>query len=98
MVLAEAEVPFAHQAGRIAGGAQQVGERALVERQAEFAFGADVRVELMPEARLVAAREQAGPRRTAIRCGDVAVRAADAGPRQLVDVWRRHGLAAVYAN
>src|SRR5262249_41393569 len=98
MVLAEAEVPFADQSRGVAGRAQQVGQRALMERQSKLALGPDVRIELMPEASLIPAREQAGPRRAAIGRGHVAVGAANSRLRQLVDIRGRHGLAAVHAD
>ena len=43
-----------------------VGDGALIERQAELGFVADVGIEFMAEARLVASREKAGTRGAAI--------------------------------
>src|SRR5262249_44703306 len=53
---------------------------------------------LMPEAVLVAAREQPGPRRAAIRPADVTAREAHPRLRQGVEVRCRHVLAAVEAD
>ena len=52
----------------------------------------------MAEALLVAAGQQAGPGRAAIRAGDVAARAADAVLGERVDVRRGDVLAAVHAD
>ena len=52
----------------------------------------------MAEALLVAAGQQAGARRAAVRARDVALRAADAVLGDRVDVRRRDVLAAVDAD
>src|SRR5438132_878947 len=92
-----AEVPFSDERRRIAGILEASRDRRLIDRQS--LAGAAVlhqgRVELVAEARLVAACQHAGPRRTAIGTGDVTARAANAVLRQRVDVRRRHLLESV---
>src|SRR5439155_3481405 len=95
---AETLMPLADQASGITGAAQAVGDGALLERQSEFLFVADVRIELMAEACLVTPGEKAGARRAAIRRRDVAVVATHAAGRERVEVRRRHVLAAVNAG
>ena len=96
--LVEALVPFADERRRIPDVMQFVGDRALVERQPELGFLADVRVELMAEAGLRPTGQHACAGRAAVGAGDVARGAAHAGRRERVDVRRRHGFAAVHAD
>ena len=91
-------MPFADQGGRIAGVVQIIGQRALIQGQAQRRRVACVGIELVAEAGLVAPGEQSGPRGAAIGGRDIAVGAADAGSGQGVDMGRRHQLAAVDAN
>src|SRR5262245_26343219 len=93
-LLVEAEVPLADDAGRVAEPFEDIRDGAFRERQAELG---PLAVELMPVARLISARHQAGPRRTAVRPGDIALREADAVPGDRVDVRRRDVLAALEA-
>ncbi len=89
-----AEVPLADQAGGVAGGLEPVGEGRLGQRQALAAAG----IELVAEAGLVAAGQQPGARRRAIRPGHVAVGEPHAGGGQRVEVRRGDVLAAVEAH
>ncbi len=88
-------VPFANQSGRIACRSQMIGERRLIQWQAEPGRIALVRIELVAKLGLVTSGEHSGTRRTAVRCRDVTVGAADPGREQGIDIWRRHQLAAV---
>ena len=94
----ESFVPFADESRRIARVMQIIGERALIQGQAELGFVAGVRIELVTETRLITAGQEAGTRGTAIGGRNIAVGTADAGGGQGVDIWRRHQLAAVDAD
>src|SRR2546427_9599577 len=93
-----AEVPLANHARRVATVFESLSERGFGQRQADiFAFRRRAGIELVSEALLIAAGHQAGPRRTAIRSGDVTVSATDAVFGYRVDVRRRNIFAAVNA-
>src|SRR5262249_18311434 len=64
----------------------------------EVLFVADVRIELVAEARLASPGEKARPRRAAIRCRDVAIGTAHPACRQRVNVWRRDAPTAMNSN
>src|SRR5438552_18956361 len=66
----EALVPFADEPGGIAGRAEPIGNRPLVERQPERVFVALMRIELVTETRLIPARQKSCARGTAVRSGD----------------------------
>src|SRR5206468_4852 len=78
----EALVPLAYEPGGIAGGAEAISDGPLVERQAERVFVTDVRIELVAKTGLIAACEKSRAGRAAVRRGDVAAGAADAGRGQ----------------
>src|SRR4029078_12210929 len=64
-------MPLSHQPRDIAGRAKPISDRLLVEWQAQRVFVTHVRIELMAEAGLIAAGEQAGAGRAAVRTRDV---------------------------
>src|SRR5262245_61862304 len=91
-----AQMPLPYHAGRVAGGCQEVLVRGRRQRKAECRpFGRRARIDFVAETLLVAAGQQASPRRAAIGPGNVAARAADSVLRQGIDVWRGNVLAAV---
>src|SRR4051812_34112804 len=65
---AEALMPFADQPRGIAGRAKVIGDRLLIERQAQLAFIALVWIEFMTKASLISPGEKAGAGGTAVRC------------------------------
>lgn len=89
---AGAEVPLAHERGRVTGGLQAVGDRRFRRRQA---LAGAAGIELVAEPRLVPARQQPGPRGRAVRTGDVAVGEAHARSREGVEVRCQDVTAAV---
>src|SRR5260370_16949776 len=91
----EALMPFADQAGGITRTAQAIGDGALIERQAERRFISNMRIELVPESRLVTPREKTGARRTAIRCGHVAALPTHPAPLDRAHLCRQHLFSAV---
>ena len=84
------QVPLADRGGRVAEGLQPVGDRRFFSGQPGRVGAA---VELVAEARLIAAGHQAGPRRAAVGRRDVALREAHAVLGDRVDVRRRDVLA-----
>lgn len=91
-----AEVPFAHEPGRVARGLEKFGERLFAPRQPRLSsrFLLD-RICLVSEAHLMPPGDQPGAARRAIRRGDVALRETDAIARERVDVRRRNLRPAV---
>ena len=89
-----AKVPFANDAGGVAGGFEALGDGRFGQRHSLRAGG----IELVSEAVLVAAREQGGARRRAIRPGHVAAGEADARRGEGVEVRRGDVLAAMKAH
>ena len=89
-LLAAAQVPFAYAGGGVPERLHAVGDRLLVHREAEVVFPfPPSAVELVPEAGGVAAGQQPGPARAAVRRGDVPAGEPHAVLGDRVDVRRR---------
>ena len=86
-LLLAAQVPLADHPGDITRGFHAVGDRNLVERQAEGdGVAAGAGVQLVTKPLLIAAGHQPGPRRTAHRARDVPVAETHRAFGQRVDV------------
>jgi hypothetical protein len=97
--LARPQVPLAEERRVVPGGVQPIGQRALGDGQAEFpGRRSDVNVELVPEPLRIAAGQQAGSRRTAVRSRYVRVGEPDAASGERVDVRCPDVAAAVHAE
>src|SRR4030095_4549534 len=91
-------MPLPHQARGVASRVEIIGDRPLIERQAELGLVTLVRIELVAETRLMPASEKSGAGRAAVRSGDVAAGEADAGGGKGINIRCRHGLAALDAD
>src|SRR5262249_14707954 len=90
------QVPLADEPGGVAGSLQAIGDGRLRQRQPEPVVARALpRIELVAESLLIPPGQQARARGAAIGAGYVAVRAADAAPRDRVDPRGRYVLAAV---
>jgi len=95
-----AKVRLSKPPGGITRGLQPIGERLLGERKADGGLGSLRRtgIELMPKPLLIPPRHQPRPRRTAIRPGNVPIRAAHAIFRKRIDIRRRNVAASVHTD
>lgn len=91
------EMPFADRAGRVTGRAHAVREGRLGERE-PMDIVLVRKVELVPEALLIATGHETRARRRTIRSAHVGIREADAVRGDAVDVGGRNVLAAVDAD
>jgi len=90
------EVPFSHEPRDVPRRLHPIGEGRLRQRQPELEARVQAaRVELVAEALLVPARDEACAGRAADRAGDIAVREAHALPGHGVEVGSGDFLAAV---
>ena len=90
-----AQMPLAHRSGDVARGLEPIGQSRFAQGQALLPA---VGIELMAEALLIAARQQARPARRTIRPRHIAVREAYTRSCQRIEVGRGDILAALEAH